>query len=99
MVCQGCGNDKAWAVHHKREQVTGKIYFECNRCFDPSIPESPDVYFREPYWDEHLHDRDDPSYDVNKGTFIRSKKHKAYVMKKVGLFEAGDRRHGSNSIH
>jgi hypothetical protein len=55
------------------------------------VPENPDVYFRKPYWDFNLHDLDDPYYDKTKGTYIRSKRHKAYVLKKLNLRESGDR--------
>lgn len=96
--CEGCNNPKPWARHSKKEALTGKYYEECNRCFDPSIPSNPDVYFRQPYWDENLCDFDDPSYDLQKGTFIRSKAHKAYILKKLGLSEAGDARKGSRNF-
>lgn len=89
--CEGCGNPDPWTRRPKKELLTGRIYEECNRCFDPSIPEFPDVYCPAGgYWDEHLYDFDDPTYDVKKGLFIRSKAHKAYVMKKMGVREAGD---------
>lgn len=96
--CDGCGNEEAWAVHRKKEAITGRVYEECNRCFDPSIPGNPDVYFRQPYWDENLCDYDDPGYDPQRGTFIRSKAHKAYVLKKCGLREDGDRRGGARKF-
>lgn len=92
--CNGCGNDKAWVINRKKESLTGKIYEECNKCFDPSIPRNPDVYFKQPYWDENLLDWDDPSCDNMKGTFITSKQHKAYVLKKLGIREAYYRKHG-----
>ena len=92
--CDGCGNDKAWSITYKKEAISGKIYPECNKCFDPSISHNPDVYFKQPYWDEHLMDWDDPTCNNATGTWIRSKEHKAYVMKKLGIREAGDRKHG-----
>lgn len=95
--CAGCGNDQAWIVHNKRERLTGKIYQECNACFNPSIPERPDVYFKQPYWDYNLHDRDDPNYDPRRGTFITSKAHKAYILKKLNLREMGDRENGARN--
>lgn len=97
MICDGCGNKEAWAVHHKKESMTGRVYDECNKCFDPSIPQQPDVYFKEPYWDENLMDLDDPTTDVNKGTFVRSRQHKAYLLKKLGLREAGDKIRGGRN--
>jgi hypothetical protein len=98
MICHGCGNDQAWVVHPKKERSTGRVHEECNRCFDASIPNTPDVYFRVPYWDENLCDLDDPSYDPTRGTFIRSKAHKAYVLKKCGLREDGDTRAGARAF-
>lgn len=96
--CEGCGNKEAWIVHNKREKLTGVNYQECNICFDSSIPQRPDVYFRQPYWDYNLHDQDDPSYDPRKGTFIRSREHKAYVLKKLALREGGDRIAGARNF-
>lgn len=96
--CDGCGNADAWSVVPKKETLTGRVYEECNVCFDKSIPSNPDVYFRAPYWDDNIRDRDDPSYDFKRGTFITSKAHKAYCMKKLGLQEAGDRHHGTNNF-
>lgn len=93
-TCLGCGNKEAWAVHNKKEKLTGVVYQECNKCFDNTIPSNPDVYFKEPYWDYNLHDMDDPSYDPRRGTYITSKQHKAYVLKKLNLREAGDREGG-----
>jgi hypothetical protein len=98
MLCSGCGNAKAWSVHRKKEALSGRAYEECNQCFDASIPANPDVYFKGPYWDENLSDFDDPSYDPKRGTFIRSRTHKAYVMKKCNLREDGDTKHGSRAF-
>jgi len=99
MKCEGCGEEgsRVWAVHPKKETLSGRVYEECNLCFDASIPKYPDVYFRQPYWDENLSDYDDPSYDPKRGTFIRSKAHKAYVLKKLGLREDGDRHRGTRA--
>lgn len=97
-LCGGCGNSDAWVIHYKTEKLTGRRYEECNRCFDSSIPKNPDVYFREPYWADNIHDYDDPTHDRQRGTFITSKAHKAYVLKKCGLQEAGDRRGGTNNF-
>jgi len=99
MRCAGCNNENAWVVHPKKEKLTGKVYEECNRCFDASLSSHPDVYFREPYWDENLNDYDDPSYDPQRGTFIRSKQHKAFVLKKCGLREDGDRKAGARAFN
>ena len=94
-LCSGCGNKEAWAVHNKKEAYTNRVYQECNLCFDSSIPSNPDVYFKQPYWDYNLHDHDDPSYNPARGTFVTSKQHKAYLLKKLNLREDGDRVRGS----
>lgn len=96
--CEGCGNPNPWARHPKKEALTGKVYEECNRCFDPSISSRPDVYFRGPYWDPHLYDFDSPGFDPKRGTFVTSKSHKAYLLKKLGLREKGDPVHGSTGF-
>lgn len=98
MTCSGCGNANAWVIHPKKEKLSGRVFEECNVCFDTSISHTPDVYFRVPYWDENLNDYDDPGYDPKRGTFIRSKQHKAYVLKKCGLREDGDARHGARAF-
>lgn len=97
--CEGCGNPDPWARHQKKETLTGRIYEECNKCFDSSVSETPDVYCPQGgYWDEHLYDFDDPAYDPKKGLFIRSKQHKAYVLKKMGAREAGDMMNGKRNF-
>lgn len=89
--CEGCGNPDPWARHPKKEALTGQVYEECNRCFDSSVSSAPDVYCPAAgYWDPMLFDFDDPTYDPRKGLFVRSKAHKAYVLKKMGVREAGD---------
>ena len=47
-----------------------------------------DVYFRKPYMDENLSDGPQP-------VEIRSRAHKAQLMRARGVREAGDRVHGS----
>mgnify|MGYP001604483359 FL=1 len=47
-----------------------------------------DVYFRRPYLDENLSDGSQP-------VEVRSRAHKAALMKARGVREAGDRVHGS----
>ena len=49
----------------------------------------PDAYFRIPYRDPNLVDVNDPR--TRDGIFIESKRHKAEVMKKLGVREVGDR--------
>lgn len=96
--CEGCGNPDPWMRQSKQEKLSKRVYEECNRCFDPSIPSHPDVYFRQPYYDPHLVDFDDPGFVPGKGTYVISKRHKAYLMKKLGVRENGDLRHGSRNF-
>lgn len=97
--CEGCGNPEPWARHSKKEALTGRYYEECNKCFDGSTSSNPDVYCPVGgYWDPHLYDFDDPLYNHQRGLFIRSKQHKAYVLKKMGVREAGDVSRGTRNF-
>ena len=57
---------------------------------------SPDVYFKGPYFDPNLGSPDVPGHE--NGSYVESRQHKAMLMKRFGLSEAGDRRHGSSSF-
>lgn len=97
--CVSCGSKNPWMKRWKKEKFSGCRYMECNNCFDASNAGSgADVYFREPYWDDNLHDLDDPSYDPQRGTFVTSKAHKAYLFKKLSVREAGDPVHGTTGF-
>ena len=52
-----------------------------------------DVYFREPYFDEHLGDEKSPD-----GYYIHSKAHKKSIMERQGVHEKGDMVHGSRNF-
>lgn len=88
-LCLGCNYKEAWIVH-THTLASGAIKQECNRCIVITVPQNPDVYFKKPYWDFNLHDMDDPTYNPKRGTYITSKRHKAYVLKKLNLRENGD---------
>lgn len=86
MRCNSCGKQTSRIkIKYTKE---GKEE-ECDRCSESLFKGVPDVYFRRPYFDEHLADESNP-----RGHFVESKRHKASIMKKIGLFEAGDRMHG-----
>jgi len=53
----------------------------------------PDVYFKEPYLDEHLASEEHPG-----AKFISSRREKKYWLEKCNLREAGDRVHGASSF-
>jgi hypothetical protein len=92
MNCSGCGNESAYAV--RAVYKDGRIQESCNHCGGlTSVANVPDVYFKQPYWDQHLGSQDDPG-----PKFIGSKSEKAYWLKRNGLREAGDRIRGVDSF-
>lgn len=64
----------------------------CNACGPSSSAfKFSDVYFKEPYFDPHIaHPESSP-----RGNQIRSREHKAILMKEFGLKEKGDKVHGA----
>lgn len=92
MICQNCGNPAAFAV--KTVYGDGRLQDSCDQCGGlTSIGNVPDVYFKEPYVDEHLATQDHPG-----PKFVGTRAEKAYWLKKCNLREAGDRVHGANSF-
>jgi len=72
----------------------GEMIDSCDQCGGArSIANVPDVYFKQPYYDQHLGSPDDPGPKL-----ISSKAEKAYWLKKRGLREAGDRIGGVDSF-
>ncbi len=69
------------AIYAVREGVVVKIA--------DSTPTIPDIYFRRPYLDEQLSVGSAP-------ILVRSRGHKAALMKQLGVREAGDRQRGSS---
>jgi hypothetical protein len=66
-------------------------------CISDSVGRgSPDVYFKEPYFDPNIASPNHPGHE--NGTFIESRMHKAMLMKKFDIREAGDARHGSRNF-
>ena len=68
---------------------------DCDKCGGLRAMSQPDAYFKEPYRDSNLVDVNDPS--TRDGIFIKSKRHKAEVMKKLGVREVGDRVGGARN--
>lgn len=84
MKC-ACGNEEAAYVRVFFDQKTGQKTHEiCDKCGNVDIPVLSDVYFKEPYFDEHLADK-----DHKHGRWVYSKRQKAQIMKEQGLREAG----------
>lgn len=92
MICNGCGNQAAYAV--RTTYGDGRVEESCNACGGGhSMANVPDVYFKEPYVDEHLGSEEFPGPKT-----INSRAEKAYWLKKCNLREGGDRVHGANKF-
>lgn len=83
--CKGCGNKSPVRVHI--EYTEGRKVEVCDRCgqFHGSAVVA-DVFFKEPYYDEHLAEPHNPN------GFMGSRREKAEAMKRLDLQEAGDRK-------
>lgn len=90
MICEGCGNEHAWAVRVVYDD--GRKEESCDRCQNFRPSGSPDIYWNGPHSIEHVTD--------SNGTPIHfeSKAHKARVFKEQHLREAGDRINGARSL-
>lgn len=68
-----------------------KVQEQCDACGNLKTVSVPDVYFRKPYFDEHLsHPEHSP-----KGNFVESRGHKAALMRTLNVREVGDKVHGA----
>ena len=88
MKCLGCNNEQAYRIHSgylTNEKGEREKYEVCDKCGDFRNTTVADVYFREPYFDEHLADTKNPY-----GQFVNSKQHKAEILKQLNLRETGD---------
>lgn len=89
MKCS-CGNENALHIRirwGKDEDGKRRKYEFCEHCGDVPLVSQPDVYFRSPYFDEHLADKEHPH-----GQHITSKRHKAEILKKLNMEEVGSRK-------
>jgi len=89
MTCRGCGNDQAW--HTKTIYEDGQIISLCDRCgLEGAGDGVPDVYLA--YIGQKFENLTDK---MGNPIEIQSKRHKAEVMKQLGVREAGDRVNGA----
>ena len=94
-TCETCKNEVAYRIQYTfREKKLTQV---CDRCGNLSVSFNPDVFFKEPYWDENIVDEKDSS-TWNNGTFVGSRSEKARLMRKYNLYESGDRIHGSRNF-
>jgi len=91
MKCQ-CGNENAYHLQGRWNKKTQKFEEVCDKCSHLDSYALPDVYFKQPYWDEHLANEKNPN-----GHWVHSKGHKREIMKSLGLNEAGDRIRGARN--
>lgn len=91
MICHGCGNQKAYGLQVSYDKYGGKLE-TCNGC-GGFFGTSPDVYFKQPYVDEHIASPEHPN-----PKFISSRREKKFWLDKCGLRESGDRVHGATSF-
>lgn len=90
MDCSGCGNTAAYRVSYS---AAGEA---CNACL-PAMPTMrfSDVFFRGPGFEPHLAD---PDKSPN-GNFVRSREHKAALMRELGVREVGDKVRGARDSY
>lgn len=90
MQCSGCGNKEAYRLSYSPSKDGGKSE-SCDKCGASSGFKFSDVFFKGEYFDPHIaHPEKSP-----KGNLIRSREHKAALMREIGITECGDKRHGS----
>lgn len=89
MKCDGCGNAEATRISYSAK---GEACDKCGRTSISSFKFS-DVYFKSPGFEPHLADPDKSP----KGNFVRSREHKAALMRELGVRETGDRVHGARA--
>lgn len=86
MTCTSCGNKSAYRMSFT---PAGE---KCDKCGPASPFKFSDVFFKGEYFDPMLaHYKKSPN-----GTLIKSREHKASVMRELGVTECGDKRHGSH---
>lgn len=86
-ACRNCGSLVWWAMRTICEG--GEFIDSCSECGGVRTSSEHDVYFKAPYWENHI---------APAPVFIESKRQKAALLKKHGLREAGDRVRGSNGF-
>ena len=90
MVCEGCGNKDA---HEWKFSSSGQ---SCNACRPAaSTFRFSDVFFQKPGFEPHLAHPDHSP----KGNFVRSREHKAALMRELGVRETGDKVRGARDSY
>lgn len=89
MTCNGCGNQAAYHIVTRVEKES--LVDVCNQCGAGPASTVNDVY-----WPGHAH-FNPQLVDNNTGApiWLESRGHKAEVLRKKGLVEAGDRHRGA----
>ena len=90
MVCGGCGNQGAYRLSYSSAGES------CNACSSSMTAfRFSDVFFQGPNFEPHLaHPEKSP-----KGNFVRSREHKAALMRELGLSETGDKVRGARDSY
>lgn len=88
MICNACGNQNA--IRFQMRESGGSC---CDHCGTLRSVDNPDVFFSGPYLDPNLVDVNKP--EQKRGVWIESRRQKAEIMKKLGVREAGDKKHGT----
>lgn len=88
MICNGCGNAEAYQIRSIYDK--GEVFDSCDRCGNVSVAALPDAYLG------HIGQTfSSLCDDMGRPIPIQSKRHKAEVMKSLGVSEAGDRVNGA----
>ena len=90
MDCSGCGNREAYRVSCSSAGES------CNACAPHQATfHFSDVFFQKPGFEEHIaHPEKAPQ-----GVYVRSREHKAAVMRQLGLREVGDKVRGARDAY
>ena len=86
--CEHCGNEEAHRIQiryiNKGQNQDPERIERCNKCGDMGNSTIPDVYWRGTEKNPNITDR------MGKPIELRSRRHKAEVMRQLGYSEAGD---------
>lgn len=89
MKCSNCKNKEAHIIRMSFDEK-GKLFENCNKCGAVSTTWTPDVY-----WPGHAHENSNLCGADGKPVYLTSRRHKAEVMRELGVSEAGDRVKGA----
>lgn len=93
MTCDGCG------ANARRTRYYAETKTEvCDQCQGIGSIRLDDVYFQGAYFDPHLIDLKNKEQQKAKGVWIESRRQKADIMRRLGVVEAGDKRHGARPL-